>query len=197
MDSLVSERRCGMGEGGAAGEIALVAQVAAGERLALAALYTLHHQAVFRYLLQLTPDRGLAEELLQDTFVAAWRGAGRFEGRSAVKTWLLGIARRQAHNALRGPSLLLDGDAALASQPATDPDPGDVVLAQAEQAQLAAALKRLPLIYREVLALAFIQELSSAEMAAVLGIPLGTVKSRLRNGKRALRDRLTPREELP
>jgi DNA-directed RNA polymerase specialized sigma24 family protein len=52
-------------------------------------------------LLQLTPDYGLAEELLQDTLVAVWKSARSFEGRSSVLTWLIGIARRQAHNTLR------------------------------------------------------------------------------------------------
>src|SRR5712691_11551952 len=76
-------------------------RIAAGDREALSELYARYQRLLFNYLLQLTPDYGLAEELLQDTLVAVWKSASRFGGRSSVQTWLIGVARRQAHNTLR------------------------------------------------------------------------------------------------
>lgn len=165
-------------------------RIAAGDRQALAELYTRHGRLLFRYLLQLTPDYGLAEELLQDTLVAVWKSARTFEGRSAVTTWLIGIARRQAHNTLRRRGLPLADAAALETLPAGAPAPEDFALAGAARERLAAALTRLAPAHREVLVLAFVEDFSYAEIAGALDIPLGTVKSRLNHAKRALRARL-------
>src|SRR5437762_8785247 len=85
----------------AAADTDVVRRIAAGDRNALTELYTRYQRPVFRYICQLTPDPGLAEEILQDTLVAAWRSAAQFQARSSVQTWLIGIARRQAHNTLR------------------------------------------------------------------------------------------------
>src|SRR5215210_109678 len=79
----------------------LLERIAREDRRAVTELYARHQRPLFRYLCQLTPDHGLAEEILQDTIVAVWQGAAAFEGRSAVRTWLFAIARRQAHNVLR------------------------------------------------------------------------------------------------
>ena len=79
----------------------LLKHIADGDRQALADLYSRFQRPLFSYLLQLTPDYGLAEELLQDTFIAIWKSAQSFEGRSSVPTWIFSIARRQAHNTLR------------------------------------------------------------------------------------------------
>jgi RNA polymerase sigma factor (sigma-70 family) len=162
-------------------------RIAAGDRQALAELYARHRQMLFRYLLQLTPDRGLAEELLQDTLVAVWRSARAFAGHSSVTTWLIGIARRQAHNSLRRKGLPLADPAVLGAMPAGDLTPEDALLATVAREQLDAAFARLAPLHREVLALAFVQELPYAEIAAVLDIPVGTVKSRLNHARRALR----------
>jgi RNA polymerase sigma-70 factor (ECF subfamily) len=169
-------------------------RIAGGDRQALTELYARHRQMLFRYLLQLTPDRGLAEELLQDTLVAVWKCARDFEGRSAVTTWLIGIARRQAHNTLRKKGLPLAGLTELETMPAHDPEPEDALLAGADREALATALGRLAAAHREVLVLTFAQELSYSEIAAALEIPLGTVKSRLNHAKRALRAALEATE---
>ena len=79
----------------------LLRRVARGEADALTTLYHRHADNLFGFLHRLAGDRMLAEEILQDTLLAVWRGADRFEGKSQVRTWLYGIARRQAHNRLR------------------------------------------------------------------------------------------------
>jgi RNA polymerase sigma factor (sigma-70 family) len=170
-------------------------RIAGGDRQALTELYLRFRLPLFRYLLQLTPDHGLAEELLQDTLVAIWKSARSFEGRSSGRTWLFGIARRQAHNTLRQRGLPLADIAVLETLPACDPEPEDAALAAAERAELADALRDLPAIHREILVLVFLQELSYVETAQVLGVPIGTVKSRLNHAKRALRAQLEARTE--
>jgi RNA polymerase sigma factor (sigma-70 family) len=90
----------GAAAGGEADEV-LLRRVGRGDADALAALYRRHADGLFWFLLRMAGDRGVAEEILQDTLLAVWRGAGGFAGRSAVRTWLYGIARRQAHNRLR------------------------------------------------------------------------------------------------
>ena len=171
-------------------ESEIVARIAAGERQALDVLYQRHAQPLFGYLLNFTSDRGLAEEILQDTFVAAWRSASRFEGRSSVKTWLFGIARRQAHNVLRRRNLIFTDDAALDQTPSDEPEPEMTALINADRQAVVAAIERLNSTHREVLLLAFVQELPYAEMAELLEVPVGTIKSRLSNAKRLLRQLL-------
>jgi RNA polymerase sigma-70 factor (ECF subfamily) len=168
-------------------DILVLRRVAGGDRQALVELYARFREPVFRHLLQLTPDRGLAEELLQDTLVAVWKSAGSFEGRSSVSTWLLGIARRQAHNTLRQRGLPTADDSVLAELPAPDSDPETIVLAGHAQEELLAAFDRLPPVHREVLVLVFVHQLSYQQVAEVLAVPVGTVKSRLSNARRALR----------
>lgn len=162
-------------------------RVARGDRDAFAELYARNQATLFRYLIHITGDAGLAEEVLQDTLVAAWQGAVAFEGRSTVQTWLIGIARRQAHNRLRRRTLPLVDESALELAIASEAEPEDAALASVEREELAAAIRALATVHREVLALAFVNGLSYREMAQVLAIPEGTVKSRLSNAKRALR----------
>lgn len=171
-------------------EALLIARIAEGDRAALAELYARMGRPLLGYLLQLTPDRELAEELLQDTLLAIWTAAGTFAARSPARTWLFGIARRQAHNTLRRRGLPLaaqdEGDGlALLADPAQGPE--DLALARAGGAEMAAALARLAVAHREILLLAVVHGLPQQELAELLGVPLGTVKSRLHTAKRALR----------
>ncbi len=170
--------------------LTLIERIGTGDRDALADLYTSFQRPLFRYLCQLTPDRGLAEEILQDTFVAIWKSAASFEKRSSVRTWIFGVARRQAHNTLRRHSLQLDGDEALEN--IVDPEPSleEQVLSRVDFEDLVAGIKALAPIYREVLVLNFVHGLPYAEIAQIIGIPEGTVKSRLSNARRALRELL-------
>ncbi len=173
----------------------IVKRIAGGDRQALADLYARYQRPLFTYLLQLTPDHGLAEELLQDTLVAAWKSACTFEGRSSVQTWLIGSARRQAHNTLRQRKLPLVDESELEGMVSPDLEPEDFTLASIARDELAAAFKQLAPLHREVLVLVLIQELSYQEVASILAVPVGTVKSRLSNARRVLRSLLSGREE--
>jgi RNA polymerase sigma-70 factor (ECF subfamily) len=153
---------------------------------ALATLYSRHGQALFSYLLRLAGDRGVAEEILQDTLLAAWRSAGGFEGRSAVRTWLFGIGRRQTHNRLRGKRLEWADLTEAADMSSGDPGPEAAALAGADREAIVAAMGRISSVHAEVLGLAFVDGMAYVEIAKILAIPVGTVKSRLSHARRAL-----------
>jgi RNA polymerase sigma factor (sigma-70 family) len=169
----------------------VLARVADGDASALTELYERYARPLFAFLYRLAGDRGTAEEILQDTLLAVWRSAGTYRSRSTVSTWLFGVARRQAHNRLRGlpPPF-----------PAEPPDGAEVVDVLPGPEELAvggdrvqAALARLPLAQREVVVLAFLNDLGHREIAEVLGIPVGTVKSRLHHARTTLRGCLDDR----
>ena len=142
----------------------------------------------------------VAEEILQDTLLAVWRSAHLYAGRSSVRTWLFGIARRQAHNRLRVRSpeqVPLDR---LAGRADPAPGPAEWALAAAQREAIAEAFDALALQHREVLALAFAARIAHREIAEILDVPVGTVKSRLHHARAALARVLADRgyaEELP
>jgi RNA polymerase sigma-70 factor (ECF subfamily) len=173
----------------------LVERIANGDPGALDELYENCRRPLLGYLRLLTRDDGLAEEILQDTLLAAWTGADRFSGQSSARAWLYGIARRRARDATRRPRLqLVDLDEAdwVAGK---DPDPGEAVLASAGIDELADAVGQLPEAQREALVLTFVHGVSNQEAAEIMGVPVGTVKSRLSNAKRALRVLLSESNE--
>jgi RNA polymerase sigma-70 factor (ECF subfamily) len=169
-----------------------MSSVAGGDQRALRRLYERHSGGMFRLLRRLTSDAGVAEEILQETWLAVWQSAGSFRAESSVRGWLYGVARRQAHNRLRRASVV-EVDLAEAAEVA-DATPGveDRVLAGAEQQALAAAVTELPEHLREVLVLVLAEDLSYPEVSAALGIPVGTVKSRMSHARRQLSARLSP-----
>jgi RNA polymerase sigma-70 factor (ECF subfamily) len=178
------------GEPGSDG--ALLRAVAAGDASALTRLYERHAAALFGYLCRLAGDRMTAEEILQDTMLAVWRSAGAFEGRSKPSTWLFGVARRQAHNRLRGRP---DPEPVpLPDRPDEAAGPDELAIAAAGGTPVAAAIDRLPEHHRDVIALVFVAGLPLADVAEVLAIPVGTVKSRLHHARAAVAAALTARE---
>ncbi|GAA0264132.1 RNA polymerase sigma factor [Cryptosporangium japonicum] len=170
----------------------LLRSIAAGDATALRLLYERHSGALFGYLHRLAGDRMVAEEILQDTMLAVWRSAGSFEGRARVTTWLFGIARRQAHNRLRlraGPP-----PAEMSDRPDVSTGPEELAIAAAGGTPVAAAIDRLPGHHRDVIALVFVAGLPLADVAEVLGIPVGTVKSRLFHARAAVAAALAAQE---
>src|SRR2546421_1703261 len=148
----------------------ILKRIAVGDRQALAELYVRYQRPLFAYLLQLIPDYGLAEEVLQDTLVAVWKSACGFEGRSSVLTWLIGIARRQAHNRLRQRKLPLTDLTELEDFTAPELEPEEAALVGVAREALAETFRQLAPVHREVLLLIFVQELSYQETATALEI---------------------------
>lgn len=173
---------------------ALIARISNGDRDALIDLYENQRQPLLSYLRVLTSDSGLAEEILQDTLFAAWNGADTFSGRSSGRTWLFGIARRRARDVLRKKRFRVVDLAAVETAVSREPSPDDVVLANEAAETLTSAFGRLSPVHQEVLALIFVHGLSYDEIAEVMSIPIGTVKSRLFTAKRELRAMLETTE---
>jgi RNA polymerase sigma-70 factor (ECF subfamily) len=168
----------------------LIARVSRGDRDALTELYEENQRPLLSYLRVLTSDNTLAEEILQDTLYAVWTGASGFAGRSNGRTWLFGIARRRARDLMRKRSMAFEDIVTFESMPAIEPEPDDVVMALESADAMVSTFERMSLAHREVLLLTFVHGLSYQELSEVLGIPLGTVKSRLFAAKRELRAKL-------
>jgi RNA polymerase sigma-70 factor, ECF subfamily len=165
--------------GEACNDASLLRRIGQGDEDAMAAFYREHGRVVLAQVLLVTGERPLAEEIVQDTMLAVWRGAGSFRGESSARSWVIAIARRQTRDRLRSRRLRVVDDAFLADQPGPGPGPEVTALDRAELAEVTAAIRELPAPHREVLGLVFGSGLSLPEVAGVLEIPLGTVKSRL------------------
>ena len=171
---------------GACDEVQLLARIGQGDESAMTAFYREHGRVVLAQVLLVIGERVLAEEILQDTMLAVWRGAGSFRGESSVRSWVIAIARRQTRDRLRGRRLQVVDDAFLADQPSSGPGPEVMALDRAELAEVTTAIRQLSPPHREVLGLVFGAGLSLPEAAGVLEIPVGTVKSRLTAARTAL-----------
>jgi RNA polymerase sigma-70 factor, ECF subfamily len=171
---------------GACDDAALLRRIGQGDEDAMASFYREHGRVVLAQILLVTGERVLAEEVVQDTMLAVWRGAGSFRGESSARSWVIAIARRQTRDRLRGRRLRVVNDAFLADQPSPGPGPEATALDRAELAEVKGAIRELALPHREVLGLAFGSGLSLPEVAGVLEIPVGTVKSRLAAARTAL-----------
>jgi RNA polymerase sigma factor (sigma-70 family) len=169
----------------------LVHAMAKGDAAALDELYAKRGPGILSFLMTQVSDREIAEEVLQDVMLAAWKNATQFRGDSSVRTWLLVIARNRAMNTHRRRKLLLvtldDAFGAFGQ----DTGPLEKLEKKDTQAKVRDALNQLPAPQREVLVLVFYHQLTGPEVAQVLGINEGTVKSRLHRAKEALKHVLT------
>ncbi|MBI5959393.1 MAG: RNA polymerase sigma factor [Chloroflexi bacterium] len=162
---------------------ALVRAVAQGDPRALEELYQRHGRLILTYIIGQVGSEALAEEILQDVMLAVWQRAASFRAESTVYTWLLAIARRRAISARQK----IPDESPLSDLIAADnTGPLEALEQQTEQARVREALRRLPADQREVLELIFYHDLSGPEAAAVLGVALGTVKSRLHRARTLL-----------
>ena len=157
----------------------LVKRIAAGDKLAMQVLFARHRTPVYRWLLRFVGNETVAEDLLSDVFFDVWQQAGRFEGRAAVSTWLLSIARFKALSARRRRT-----DAALdetiETTVADSADNPEIALQKKSRGELVrAALMKLSADHREILDLVYYHENSVEDCALILNIPVATVKTRM------------------
>jgi RNA polymerase sigma-70 factor (ECF subfamily) len=169
-------------------------QVAAGEIGGLETLYDRYHAMAYALALRITTETGLAEDVVQDSFLGLWRNAGRYaEAKGSVRGWLLAIVRHRAIDAMRrqraGVAL---GDESEEILPAalTLPDIWPEVVGRLDAEQVRRALTVLPPAQREVIELAYFDGLTQREISDRTRAPLGTVKSRMRLGLVAMREQL-------
>src|SRR5499427_6963329 len=154
---------------------ALVAKIAAGNRLAMQVLFARHHARIYRFVLRLLGSEALAEDVTSEVFLDVWREAHRFEGRSAVTTWLLAIARHKALAELRRrPEPPSDAGSMDASDPADNPEATFAIKHRGEI--LRNCLTRLSPRHREIIDLVYYHEKSVQEAANILGVPGNTAK---------------------
>ena len=162
--------------------------MAAGDEAALHELFTRHTPWLAVRLRRRCGDAEAVADVVQDTFVAAWRGAGRWRGDGEVAAWLWGIAVRRLVSRLRGSPapLVLDADQ-LATHESPLASAEDQVLLGVEHGDVGSALSRLSPELRTVLVATALDGLSTREAARLLGLPQGTVKGRIRKAKAQLR----------
>jgi len=158
---------------------ALMARIAAGDRDAMRVLYLRHHIRVYRFVVRLVRSHATAEDIISEVFLDVWRQAGSFEGRSAVSTWLLAIARFKALSALRRrPEEELNEEAVVNIADPVD-NPETAVQKKDTSAILRQCLTGLSSEHREIIDLVYYQEKSVEEVSQIVGIPEATVKTRM------------------
>lgn len=174
----------------AADDLALLHRIAQGDAEALRALYEAQHARLWRYLwYALAGDAGLVEEVLQDVFVAVWQAAATYQGTAQPTTWLFQIAHNRAANARRARERHADVVPLVSDAAATEAGGmagGDLEEAVLTRLALGEALHHLAPHHQAVLNLFFYQGFSLQEIAQILGVPVGTVKSRINHARRAM-----------
>src|SRR6266849_1025333 len=146
----------------------LIGRIANGDRLAMQVLFARHHVRVFRFVVRLVRNETTAEDLISEVFLDVWRQADRFEGRSAVTTWLLSIARFKALSALRRrPDEELDEETAGAIEDPSD-DPETALAKKDKSALIRKCLTGLSAEHREIIDLVYYHEKSVEEVALIV-----------------------------
>ena len=174
-----------------------VRRLATGRHESLGRLYRRYASLIFN-VAACSLDRGAAEEIVQDVFLAVWRNATVFTPeRGTFRSWVLQIAHFRILNELRlrrrRPQVQPDPDGLLlASLVDGGPEPEELAWRGSLRSVMESALQELPPSQRQAVDLAFLKDLSHEEVAAALGIPLGTVKTRIRSGLQKLRGSLAP-----
>jgi RNA polymerase sigma-70 factor, ECF subfamily len=180
----------------------LITRIVRRDATALEQLYARYRPRLWRYLLQqLDGDSGAVDDLLQEIFLAVWRASGDFRGDAQVNTWIFRIAHHQLAHRQRSAARRPEGRLAVIAPTDDDHDirsddtRGEFAQASHEEAVvnrviLIAAFRRLAPKHREALELVYQQGFTFEEVAQILDIPLGTVKSRISNARRALQHEL-------
>jgi RNA polymerase sigma-70 factor (ECF subfamily) len=157
--------------------------LAAGDDSALATVYDQYAPLVFGVAVQLVGDQATAADVCQEVFVSLWQRPDRFDPElGSLRTWLATVARRRAIDVLRQRGRRTDREERAAAEPVTPPDIEEAAAALVEGERVRKALCELPADQRRAIELAYYDGLTHREVAARLGIPEGTVKSRLRLG---------------
>ena len=162
-------------------ELELLRLIVLQDRTAFKELYLIYHRRLARFLMRITPQHELIEEVINDTMWTVWQKAASFRGASRVSTWIVGIAYRRALKALRrvgnAMNTSIDEAALVATQPVMD----------VEREWLQHGLNELPLEQRMVLELAYLMGHSCEEIAEIMQCPANTVKTRMFHAREKMR----------
>jgi RNA polymerase sigma-70 factor (ECF subfamily) len=157
--------------------------------------YDRHGGAAYSLAYRMLGDRGAAEDCIQEAFISIWRSGGKFDRtRGSVRSWTLSIVRNRAIDHLRSkagkaPKLTFDDDAVLESRPSGELTEEEA-MRQETATEVRGALSQLPGDQSKVIQLAYFGGFSQTEIAAMLNVPLGTVKGRMRLGLEKIRGEL-------
>lgn len=182
-------------------DVRLVEGLKEGSEAAYEELLELYQQPVYALACRLLGDASAASDAVQEVFLKVFRSIERFRGQSSLKTWIYRITVNEAHNARRWFSRHRGRELELEQTGEDERDwtdrvadrgrsPFEEVLAVEQAAMIAAAMERINPLFREAVVLRDIADLSYEEVADILGISLGTVKSRILRGREALREEL-------
>lgn len=169
---------------------ALLARVAGGDEGAFAQLYDALGPLVYGLAKRVVRDANLAEDITQEAFTEVWRRAPRFDpARGSARAWVTTIAHRRAVDRVRREEAGRSREQrdAARNQPVADASPVEIVLLNEERSELHLALGHLSPLQREAVALAFLGGHTHREVAELLDLPLGTAKTRIRDGLLRLR----------
>jgi RNA polymerase sigma factor (sigma-70 family) len=166
---------------------ALWRRAAAGEAEAFGEIYERHANAIYNFCFRRTADWALAEDLTATVFLEAWKKRGRvvFDDEDAVRPWLFGVANNVIRNDARRHRRFARALVGLAA-PRLAPDSSDRAADAAHMREILAAVRELPRHEQDVLALCVFADLSYADVAIALGVPVGTVRSRLARARNRL-----------
>lgn len=168
----------------------LMRGVASGDTDALARLYDRHAPWLFLRLQRRAPDSGMVDEIVQDTFLAVWRGAGRYK-QGTVGGWIWTIAARRLVDAQRARGARPEDAAATVDTAHTAPSAEQDVLSGIEHGGLGTALDRLSPELRAVIQATVVDGVTTRDAAVLLDVPEGTVKTRARRARLQLREALS------
>jgi RNA polymerase sigma-70 factor, ECF subfamily len=157
--------------------------------------YDRHGGVAYSLAYRIVGERGAAEDVTQEAFISIWRSGARYDAaRGSVRTWMLGIVRNRAIDALRSksgkaPKLDFDDDSILEHRPAAEQTESEALQRETAE-EVRGALGELPGEQAKVIQLAYFGGFSHSEIAGMLGVPLGTVKGRMRLGLEKIRGEL-------
>lgn len=172
-------------------ELCLLKRIAALDRKAFEALYHLYYPRLFGYLFKIVRRSDLVEEVLDDTMLVVWNGAGKFDGRSRPSTWIFGIAYRKALKALaRRPAVAEEAGGENRPEPVERDEPEALLVRRELAGVLGRALRTLSPEQRAVVELTYYQGFSYPEIAEIMGCPVNTVKTRMFHARRWLKELL-------
>lgn len=174
-------------------EFLMIERCQAGDRIAFEELFNLYRDDVFRFSYLVVRDTSLAQDVVQEAFLKVFRSIGKFQFRSSFKSWLYRVAVNEAITILRRRKLKEDleptPDASRSQLFASrEWQPEEAVLESEERRLLRWAIGQLDPVHRSVVVLKYFHEFSDTEIAAVIGCPAGTVKSRLHRARELLRN---------
>jgi RNA polymerase sigma-70 factor (ECF subfamily) len=188
-------RKFAVGNNSSEIDLELLRRIATRDHAALAELYDRHSQLAYSLIMRILRSQSDAEDVLQETFVRVWLRADTYDPlRGSPAAWLLRIARNRAIDRLRArraqPTVAVPPGAPSAMEPITSDTPETALESHTTAGMVRTALAALTPAQRELIEAAFFEGYTHTALATRFGVPLGTVKTRIRTGLAALRDRL-------